>query len=89
MPEDNVVGYTVKMDKEFDTEIRYWQNRRKLTARDVLEQACRLWIFLMEQEEKGNTIITVSADQAEHYKALIDFDQRLKSRSSDSDQPAA
>jgi hypothetical protein len=74
------VTYEATFPKKKDTQIRYWQDRSGLTAAQALAYAYELWIFVMEQEEKGNTLIAVPADQAEHYRALVDFDNRLRER---------
>lgn len=81
---DEKVHYNVSFPKKIDTEIRYWGNRGGLTGAQSLDQAYKLWVFVMEQKEKGNTLIPVPADQAEHYQALVDFDSRLRQRGSDS-----
>lgn len=77
---DEQVHYKVWYSKEFDNEIRYWENRSGVTPSESIDQAYKLWIFAMEQKEKGNTLIVVPADQAEHYQALVDFDSRLRER---------
>jgi hypothetical protein len=78
------VHYKMWLSKELDNEARYWENRSGVTLGESIGQAYKLWIFAMEQREKGNTLIVVPADQAEHYQALVDFDNRLRQRGSDS-----
>jgi hypothetical protein len=77
---DEQVHYKAWFSKKFDTEIRYWENRSGVTPGESIDQAYKLWIFAMEQKEKGNTLIAVPADQAVHYRALVDFDNRLRER---------